>query len=103
MRKKLQAAAKRIEQNHVAQQVLTSIKPQKSVWGFLGVIFFFIFPEVITYLYGVKITAFANAQILASNTTEMHYYYKALVMMFGDGISWLNLIIGFGLLIWLSL
>lgn len=101
MRKKLQEVAKRIEQNPVASQALTSMKPQKSLWGFLGVIFFFILPEVVTYFYGVEITAFANTQILAPNTFEMHYYYKALVMMFGDGVSWLNLIIGFALLIWL--
>ncbi len=101
MKQKLQEKAKQIAQNPVTQKAFTSMKPQKSIWGFLGVIFFFIVPEVIAFFYGADLTSFAKAQLLAPNSFEMHYYYKALEMMFEDGVSWLNLIIGFALLIWL--
>ncbi len=101
MRQKLQEKAKQIAKNPATQQALTSMKPQKSIWGFLGVILFFILPEIVAFFYGADITAFAKAQLLLANSFEMHYYYKALEMMFEDGVSWLNLIIGFALLIWL--
>ena len=101
MRKKLQEKVKRIAQNPVARQALTSMKPQKSIWGFLGIILFFILPEVVAFFYGTKIMSYASSQLLIANTLEMKYYYKLLIMIFEDGVSWLNLIIGFGLLIWL--
>ncbi len=101
MRKKLQEKAKRIAQNPVAQRTLISMKPQKSVWGFLGVILFFILPEIIAYFYGSDITAYASSQLLLSNAIEMEYYYKMLIMMFEDGISYTNLAVGFALLVWL--
>lgn len=101
MKRKLQAKAKRIAQNPVAKKAIISMKPQKTIWGFLGVILFFILPEVIAFFYGANITSYANAHLLQSNTTQMQYYYELLVMMFEDGVSWLNLGIGFGLLIWL--
>ena len=101
MRKKLEEKARRIAKNPATQQALISMKPQKSVWGFLGVILFFILPEVIAFFYGTDITAFATSQLLLPNPIEMEYYYKLLVMMFEDGVSWFNLIIGFALLVWL--
>ncbi len=101
MKQKLQAKAKKIAQNPATKKALISMKPQKTIWGFLGVVLFFILPEIIAFFYAADITSYANAQLLQPNTVEMHYYYKLLVMMFEDGVSWLNLIIGFGLLIWL--
>lgn len=101
MRKKLQEKAKRITQNPVTKQALISMKPQKSIWGFLGVILFFILPEIVAFFYASDITAFASAQLLQPNTIEMEYYYKLLIMTFEDGVSLLNLIIGFALLVWL--
>lgn len=101
MKKRLQEKAKQISQNPAAKKAVLSMKPQKSIWGFLGVIVFFILPEIIAFFYGADITAYAKMQLLQPNTVEMEYYYKFLVMMFEDGVSYLNLIIGIGLLIWL--
>lgn len=101
MKQKLQAKAKQIAQNPATKKVIVSMKPQKTIWGFLGVILFFILPEVITFFYGSGITSYANTQLITASNFEMHSYYKLLVMMFGDGVSWLNLIMGFSLLIWL--
>ena len=101
MKQRLKEKAQRIAQNPVARQALVSMKPQKSIWGVLGVILFFILPEVIAFFYGKDITAYANLHLLQPNGIEMQYYYKLLVMMFEDGVSWFNLAMGFGLLIWL--
>ncbi len=101
MKNKFQEKAKRITQNPAAQKAVLSLKPHKSVWGFFGVIVFFILPEIIAYFYGSDITAYASKELLHANSVEMEYYYKLLVMLFEDGMSWLNLVIGFALLIWL--
>ena len=101
MRQKLQESAKRISQNPVARKALFSMKPERSIWGAFGIIIFFILPEVIAFFYATQITAYANAQLLVVNPVEVHYFYKMLVMMFEDGVSYFNLIMGFGLLIWL--
>ncbi|WP_345993201.1 hypothetical protein [Sulfurimonas sp. HSL-1716] len=101
MKRILQEKAKQIAQNPVAKKTIASMKPEKTIWGFLGIIFFFILPEVVAFFYGADITSYANAQLLQPNSTEMYYYYKLLVMMFEDGVSWLNLTVGFGLLVWL--
>lgn len=101
MKQKLQEKAKLIAQNPATQKMIISMKPQKTIWGFLGVILFFILPEVIAFFYGSDITSFANIKLLTANSVGMQYYYEFLVMMFEDGVSWLNLGIGFGLLVWL--
>lgn len=101
MKQRLKEKARRIAQNPATKKAIVSIKPQKTIWGFLGVVLFFILPEVIAFFYGSDITTYANTQLLQANSTQMQYYYELLVMMFEDGVSWLNLGIGFGLLIWL--
>jgi hypothetical protein len=100
MRQKLEKGAKRISQNPVAHKVIHSMRPEKSLWGFLGIIIFFILPEVVAFFYATEITTYANAQLLLSNPTQMHYYYKMLVMLFEDGVSYFNLLMGVGLLVW---
>lgn len=101
MKQKLKEKARQIAQNPAAKKTIISMKPQKTIWGFFGVILFFILPEVVAFFYGTDITSYANAQLVQPNSTQMQYYYELLVMMFEDGVSWLNLGIGFGLLIWL--
>jgi hypothetical protein len=101
MKKILKEKVQRIAQNPVAQKTLVSMKPQKTILGFLGVVIFFILPEVIAFFYASQITTYANTQLLLVNSIEMQYYYKALVMTFEDGVSYLNLFVGFALLVWL--
>ena len=101
MKQRLKAKARQIAQNPAAKKAIVSMKPQKTIWGFLGIVLFFILPEVIAFFYGTDITTYANTQLLQPNSTQMQYYYELLVMMFEEGVSWLNLGIGFGLLIWL--
>ena len=101
MKQKIQNKLKTIAQHPKTQETLRSMKPQKTIWGFLGVIAFFILPEIITYFYGQDITKYAQAQLLHVNDWSTQNLYKALIMSFGDGVSYLNLFIGFALLIWL--
>ncbi len=86
--------------NPNVQHSLQSMKPEKSILGFIGVIVFFIVPEIVAFIYGADITQYAKLGL--ENTTGMiTYYYDSLLFLFEEGGSWFNLVFGIGLLIWL--
>ena len=94
---------KKLVQDPKVKQVLTQMKPKKSLWGFFGVVLFFIVPELIGFVWGEQITAYAQ-ESLAHNVSlsiDMEMYYKALIMLFEDEGSWIGLFIGFVFLGWL--
>jgi hypothetical protein len=86
--------------NPNVQHSLHSMKPEKSLLGFIGIILFFIIPEIVAFIYGTEITQFAKLG-LENNTGFITYYYDLLLMLFEEGGSWFNLAFGVGLLIWL--
>ena len=90
----------KIKENPKVKEAVKQMKPDKTIWGFLGVVLFFIAPEIIAFIWGAEITAYAK-DALAVSTVDTQYYYKALIMLFEDGGSWINLAIGFAFLIWL--
>ena len=77
------------------------MKPQKSIWGFLGVVLFFIVPEIIAFIWGADITAYAHEQMLHAPAEPLATWYEGLVMLFEEGGSWVNLGLGFAFLVWL--
>ncbi len=83
------------------KEAVRSMKPTKTIWGFLGVVLFFIVPELIAFGWGESITRFAQEAQLHSDGEAMKAYYKALVFLFEDGGSWINLGIGVAFLVWL--
>ena len=91
---------KSISNNPNLQHTLSSMKPKKSLLGFIGIILFFIVPEIVAFIYGTEITQFAKLG-LENNTGFITYYYDLLLMLFEEGGNWLNLAFGVGLLIWL--
>ncbi len=97
MKNKIQA----LKTNPKVQESIKSLKPKKSIWGFLGVVLFFIVPEIIAFIYGSDITAYANEALTHQNGYIQDLYYKALVEVFEGGVSWLNLAIGLALIVWL--
>ncbi len=50
------------------KEALKSLKPKRSIWGFLGVLLFFILPEIIAFFYAQDIVAFAQNAL--SNTDD---------------------------------
>jgi hypothetical protein len=100
MKHKIKTKIKKIAQHPTTQKALVSLKPEKSVWGFLGIVLFLIVPEIIAFIWGVEITAFAKAQALLTPSFFEEQYYNLLLMLFEEGGSWLNLAIGAALLIW---
>lgn len=101
MRKKLQAKAKTIVENPRVRHSVAQMKPKKTVWGFLGVVLFFIAPEIVAFVWGADITAYAHVQLLLGPVEPLASWYTSLIWIFEDGGSWINLAIGIALLIWL--
>lgn len=91
---------RQIAQSPKTKQALQSMKPEKSVWGFLGIVLFLIVPEIIAFIYGVEITAYAKEALTHSPSWFEKYYFDFLVMMFEEGGNWFNLAIGTAFLIW---
>lgn len=101
MRDKLKTKAQEIARNPHAQKALLSMKPQKNIWGISGVILFFIAPEIIAYIWGSDIVRYAKIELLAPHDFFETKYYELLVMLFEEGMSYVNLAVGVILLIWL--
>jgi len=101
MRHKIKAKAQQLAQNPKTKKALLSMKPEKSVWGFLGIVLFLIVPEVIAFIWGVNIASYAQNELLLTTSMIEQQYYKLLIMLFEEGGSWINLGIGVALLLWL--
>ena len=97
MREKLQ----KIARHPATKKVLPDMKPEKSLWGILGVILFFIAPEIIAYFWASDIVQYAQNALSLHPATLERYNYELLIKLFEDGVSWLNLSIGIVLLVWL--
>lgn len=87
--------------NPNVQHSLQSMKPEKSILGFIGVIVFFIVPEIVAFIYGADITQYAKLGLENNTGMITYYYYDSLLFLFEEGGSWFNLVFGIGLLIWL--
>jgi hypothetical protein len=101
MKKRIRSAAERVSKNPVFQKSAQSLKPDLSIWGVLGVVLFFIVPEIVGFIWGGEITEWAHAQTLSEPTEIGRKVYWVLEKLFEDGGSWINLSIGVQLLVWL--
>ena len=101
MKKRIRSVAKRVVKNPVLQKSARSLKPNRSIWGVLGVVIFFILPEIVGFIWGEEISDWAHAQTLSEPTEVGRKLYWLLEKLFKDGGSWINLSIGVLLLVWL--
>lgn len=101
MRNKIKTKAKEIASNPNTKKVLLSMKPERNFWGISGVVLFLIFPEIIAYIWGADITLYANRELLVAESFLDKQYFEMLIMLFEDGMSYINLLIGIVLFIWL--
>lgn len=100
MKHTIKAKAQQLAQNPATQKVLTAMKPEKSIWGFFGIVLFLIVPEIIAFVWGIEIAAYAQKALLTATSFAERQYYELLVLLFEEGGSWFNLAIGAALLIW---
>lgn len=99
--KKVKEKITQVAKHPKTKEALKSIKPEKNIWGIGGVIVFIILPEVIAYFYGADILKYANDSLLIAKDFLDIKYYELLIMLFEDGVSYFNLLLGIALLIWL--
>ena len=97
MKEKLQ----KIARHPLTKQTLLSMKPEKTLWGALGVVFFFIAPEIVAYFWAHDIVVYAQNGLSLHPSTIERYNYELLIKLFEDGVSWVNVGVGIILLIWL--
>jgi hypothetical protein len=102
MIKKIEKRFKHIKNDPKFQEKLQEMQPQKSIWGFLVVILLFFVPELINDLYHKEIllwiTEFANNTPNQQMSDLLIWIAKKI---FTGEISWLNLALGVGFLVWL--
>jgi hypothetical protein len=100
MKQRLQTKAKAIINHPQTQLALASLKPKRSIWSFLGILFLVIAPEIIALVWGKAVCAYANAHLIPSPVWINHFGGESLIYLFGS-VSWVNLGFGIVLLIWL--
>ena len=101
MKKRIRSVAGRVAKNPVLQKSAQSLKPNRSILGVLGVVLFFIVPEIAGFIWGEEITDWAHAGTVTEPTEAGRRLYWLLEKLFEDGGSWVNLSIGVLLLVWL--
>ena len=89
----------KIRSHPATKESMQQLKPKKTLWSLAGVALFFIVPEIVAFIWGDAITAWAQMHLAQPLPLEEEYKYKAIEMLFGDP-SYLNLLIGIALFIW---
>lgn len=102
MKEKIRVISNRVKSNPVLRESAKSLKPEATLWGFAGVLFFFILPEVIGFIWGREIAEFAHNKSLTESLEIARGFYWALEKLFEDGGSWFNLSIGIMIILWMA-
>lgn len=101
MKERIKFVTRHVVQNPVLQKSAQSLKPKRSILSVLGVVLFFIVPEIVGFIWGEKIRSWAHTGTLTEATEMGQRFYWLLEKLFEDGGSWIGLGIGVLLLVWL--
>ncbi len=74
------------------------LKPKRSWWSLVGIVFFFFVPEVVAFFWGDKIISYSDLMQKQTDDYLMQKFFETL-KMFGEN-SIFNIIIGIGLVLW---
>jgi len=100
MKEKLKKIQTKIDNDPKLKEAVERIKPQKNIWGILGIMIFFFVPELITYIWQDELISWAHTHALSETISTQRWLYKQLEEMFISGVSYVNIIIGALLLFW---
>ncbi|MCB4743910.1 MAG: hypothetical protein LGB07_04830 [Sulfurovum sp.] len=101
MRKKITQIQEHIANDPKLKQAVGRIKPERTIWGVLGVVLFFFVPELVTYIWQSELIEWAHLHSIIEPLSQIRWMYTALESMFKDGVSWLNITVGILLLVWM--
>jgi hypothetical protein len=102
MKEKLKQIQTKIDNDPKLKEAVERIKPQKNIWGILGIFVFFFLPELITYIWQDELIGWAHRHSMTDVLEMQRWLYKQLEVMFSSGVSWLNISIGILLLVWMG-
>jgi hypothetical protein len=101
MKDKITKIQKELQQNPKFQEQMQKLKPQKSIWGFLGVILFFFVPEILNDFYSKEINAWIENYAQNAPNQDMANSLIWLSHKAFDGeVSYLNIALGCLFLYW---
>ncbi len=100
MKEKIKQIHGKLEQDSRFQKVVDSIRPKKGIWGIAGILLFFFLPEAITYIWQDELVSWAHLHSITEPIAMQRWLFTQLEEMFASGISWVNLMIGTLLLLW---
>ena len=101
MKSTLNEIQERIDNDPKLKQAVNSLKPKKNIWGILGIIFFFFVPELLVYIWQEALVSWAHKHTLIEVLEIQRWMYGELEKMFSSGVSWLNILLGSLLLLWI--
>jgi len=100
MKEKIQQIQEQLAKDENFQRSLASIKPQKSIWGFLGIILFFFVPEIVGVFWAKEIINWSHAQAIQEPIWMLRKMYEMIESSYKDGISYVTIALGFVFLYW---
>jgi CDP-diglyceride synthetase len=101
MRAKIEQIQEVLAKDEKFQQSLQSIKPKKTIWGFLGVVLFFFVPEIVGIFWGDEIVSYTHSMAITEPSTIGRWLYEMIENSYKGGISYLNITLGFLFLYWM--
>jgi hypothetical protein len=101
MRAKIEQIQEVLAKDEKFQQSLQSIKPKKTIWGFLGVVLFFFVPEIVGIFWGDEIVSYTHSMAITAPSTIGRWLYEMIENSYKGGISCLNITLGFLFLYWM--
>ena len=100
MRDKLKQIQTKIDNDPRLKEAVDRIKPQKNIWGILGIVVFFFLPELVTYIWQDELISWSHTHSITEPLEMQRWLYAQLEDMFRAGVSYVNLTIGSLLLFW---
>ena len=100
MKEKVRQIQEQLAKDENFQRSLASIKPQKSIWGFLGIVLFFFVPEIVGVFWGDSIISWSHFHAIEEPNVVLRKMYEMIESSYKDGISYFNLILGGLFLYW---
>jgi len=80
------------------KRLYEALKPSRSYWALVGIVLFFLLPEIVAIFWGDKIKLFFARLAMASDDLYLQKIYH-LLEDFGE-VSYINIFLGVIFIIW---
>lgn len=91
-----------LKNNPEFQAKLEEMRPKKTIWGFILILLLFFLPELINVLWSQEITSWFLDRIKDMPSSQLKELQMWIIPKIFDGeVSWVNLLIGIGFLVWM--